>query len=36
VDVATDGSSLVLTSDGPAAPPEPTDDDEVIEAVLED
>ncbi|GAA1976144.1 ATP-dependent Clp protease ATP-binding subunit [Microbacterium pumilum] len=39
VDVAADGSSLVLTSDGPAAPPEPPfddDDDEVIEAILED
>jgi ATP-dependent Clp protease ATP-binding subunit ClpB len=35
VDVAADGSSLVLTSDGPAAPPE-VDDDDVIEAILED
>ncbi|KAA9108374.1 ATP-dependent Clp protease ATP-binding subunit [Microbacterium rhizomatis] len=36
VDVAADASSLVLTSDGPAAAPEPDDDDEVIEAVLEE
>jgi ATP-dependent Clp protease ATP-binding subunit ClpB len=35
VDVAADGSTLVLTSDGPAAPPE-ADDDDVIEAILED
>ena len=35
VDVAADGSSLVLTSDGPAAASEsPMDDDEVIEAEL--
>jgi ATP-dependent Clp protease ATP-binding subunit ClpB len=35
VDVAADGSALVLTSDGPAAAAE-ADDDEVIEAILED
>ena len=36
VDVAADGSSLVLTSDGPAAAPDSPldDDDEVIEAEL--
>ena len=43
VDVAADGSALVLTSDGPAAAPgggaggaADADDDEVIEAILED
>ncbi|WJL94354.1 AAA family ATPase [Microbacterium sp. ET2] len=42
VDVAADGSSLVLTSDGPANVPggagaaDGADDDEVIEAILED
>ncbi|NYF17925.1 ATP-dependent Clp protease ATP-binding subunit ClpB [Microbacterium sp. AK009] len=40
VDVAADGSSLVLTSAGPANVPggaaEGADDDEVIEAILED
>ena len=40
VDVAADGSSLVLTSDGPAAASvsdsEALGDDEVIEAILED
>ncbi|GAA1956234.1 ATP-dependent Clp protease ATP-binding subunit [Microbacterium deminutum] len=37
VDVAADGSQLVLTSEGPAAADEPPlDDDEVIEAILED
>ena len=36
VDVAADGSSLVLTSDGPAAPEPATDDDDVIEAELLD
>lgn len=36
VDVASDGASLVLTSDGPAAAPAVDDEDEVIEAVLED
>jgi len=38
VDVAADGSGLVLTSDGPAATAEPPmdDDDEVIEAELLD
>ncbi len=35
VDVAADGSTLVLTSSGPAAE-EVADDDEVIEAILED
>ena len=38
VDVAADGSSLVLTSGGPAEAsdsPSP-DDDDVIEAILED
>jgi ATP-dependent Clp protease ATP-binding subunit ClpB len=33
VDMAADGSSLVLTSDGPEAPPE-VSDDEVIEAEI--
>jgi len=37
VDVAADGSSLVLTSDGPSAPPADEDDDEeIVEAILED
>ncbi|KAA9134362.1 ATP-dependent Clp protease ATP-binding subunit [Microbacterium caowuchunii] len=37
VDVAVDGSQLVLTSTGPAADASDTDDeDEVIEAILED
>ena len=36
VDVAADGSTLVLTSSGPAAAEEVADDDEVIEAILED
>jgi ATP-dependent Clp protease ATP-binding subunit ClpB len=36
VDMAADGSALVLTSDGPAVVPDVDDDDEVIEAVLED
>ena len=36
VDVAADGSSLVLTSDGPAEESAPADDDEVIEAELLD
>jgi ATP-dependent Clp protease ATP-binding subunit ClpB len=37
VDVLADGSGLVLTSDGPAAPDTAADDDdEVIEAILED
>ncbi len=36
VDVAADGSSLVLTSDGAPTPPDVSDDDEVIEAVLDD
>ncbi|WP_322410392.1 ATP-dependent Clp protease ATP-binding subunit [Microbacterium invictum] len=40
VDVAADGSTLVLTSDGPATVPgggaAGADDDEVIEAILED
>jgi ATP-dependent Clp protease ATP-binding subunit ClpB len=37
VDVAVDGTGLVLTSDGPAAASESSeDDDEVIEAILED
>lgn len=36
VDVAADGSSLVLTSDGPAAPDAAADDDDVIEAELLD
>ncbi|TFV84817.1 AAA family ATPase [Microbacterium sp. dk485] len=36
VDVAADGSSLVLTSDGAPTPPDMSDDDEVIEAVLDD
>ena len=36
VDVAADGSSLVLTSDGPAEESTPADDDEVIEAELLD
>jgi len=37
VDVAADGSSLVLTSDGPSAPPAGEDDDEeIVEAILED
>ncbi len=36
VDVAADGSSLVLTSDGPAAAPVLDEDDDVVEAVLED
>ncbi|MET0830004.1 MAG: AAA family ATPase, partial [Microbacterium sp.] len=35
VDVAADGSTLVLTSSGPAAA-EDVEDDEVIEAILED
>ncbi|MGP3533720.1 ATP-dependent Clp protease ATP-binding subunit [Microbacterium sp. RD1] len=35
VDVAADGSSLVLTSDGPSIVPDASDDD-VIEAVLDD
>jgi ATP-dependent Clp protease ATP-binding subunit ClpB len=34
VDVAADGSSLVLTSDGPAAAAEPDEEDDVIEAEL--
>ncbi|MFD4958188.1 ATP-dependent Clp protease ATP-binding subunit [Microbacterium sp. NPDC058389] len=36
VDVAADGSSLVLTSDGPAAAETAADDDDVIEAELLD
>jgi ATP-dependent Clp protease ATP-binding subunit ClpB len=36
VDVAADGSSLVLTSDGPAAPDAVAEDDDVIEAELLD
>jgi ATP-dependent Clp protease ATP-binding subunit ClpB len=36
VDVAADGSSLVLTSDGPAAAEPAADDDDVIEAELLD
>ncbi|TQK18197.1 ATP-dependent Clp protease ATP-binding subunit ClpB [Microbacterium sp. SLBN-154] len=38
VDVAADGSALVLTSDGPAAGPGggAAEEDEVIEAILED
>ncbi|MCK6066095.1 MULTISPECIES: ATP-dependent Clp protease ATP-binding subunit [Microbacterium] len=36
VDVAADGSSLVLTSDGAPTPPDMSDDGEVIEAVLDD
>ena len=36
VDVAVDGSALVLTSDGPAAAPEAQHDDDVIEAELLD
>jgi len=36
VDVAADGSSLVLTSDGPAAAEAAADDDDVIEAELLD
>jgi ATP-dependent Clp protease ATP-binding subunit ClpB len=37
VDVAADASGLVLTSSGPAAASDPVDDDdEVIEAILED
>ncbi|GAA3200035.1 ATP-dependent Clp protease ATP-binding subunit [Microbacterium terregens] len=37
VDVAADGSTLVLTSSGPAAASEPTaDEDDVVEAILED
>ncbi|HKP06335.1 MAG TPA: AAA family ATPase, partial [Microbacterium sp.] len=36
VDVAADGSSLVLTSDGPAAAEPVADDDDVIEAELLD
>jgi ATP-dependent Clp protease ATP-binding subunit ClpB len=37
VDVAADASGLTLTSSGPAAASEPVDDeDEVIEAILED
>jgi ATP-dependent Clp protease ATP-binding subunit ClpB len=36
VDVAADGSSLVLTSDGPVAAEPPTEDDDVIEAELLD
>ncbi|MFS0734717.1 AAA family ATPase [Microbacterium sp. 1P10UB] len=35
VDVAADGSTLALTSDGPGAP-ESEDDDDVIEAILEE
>ena len=34
VDAAADGSSLVLTSSGPAAEPESADDEDVIEAEL--
>ncbi|WP_409047624.1 ATP-dependent Clp protease ATP-binding subunit [Microbacterium sp. HA-8] len=34
VDVAADGSALVLTSDGPAATASPSSDDDVIEAEL--
>jgi len=34
VDAAADGSSLVLTSSGPAAEPESAEDDDVIEAEL--
>ncbi|MEV5070073.1 AAA family ATPase [Microbacterium sp. LMI12-1-1.1] len=34
VDVAADGSSLVLTSDGPSVAEQPADDDDVIEAEL--
>ncbi|MEV4686522.1 ATP-dependent Clp protease ATP-binding subunit [Microbacterium sp. LWH3-1.2] len=36
VDVAADGSQLVLTSDGPTAPEPAADDDDVIEAELLD
>ncbi len=36
VDVAADGSQLVLTSDGPAATEAPAEDDDVIEAELLD
>ncbi|KAA9154554.1 AAA domain-containing protein [Microbacterium lushaniae] len=36
VDVAADGSSLVLTADGAPTPPDMSDDDEAIEAVLDD
>jgi ATP-dependent Clp protease ATP-binding subunit ClpB len=36
VDVAADGSSLVLTSSGPAAAETVADDDDVIEAELLD
>jgi len=36
VDVAADGGQLVLTSAGPSAPPAAPEDDDVVEAVLED
>ncbi|MFE7845676.1 ATP-dependent Clp protease ATP-binding subunit [Microbacterium sp. NPDC057407] len=36
VDVAADASGLTLVSEGPAPAPEVPDDDDVIEAVLED
>lgn len=36
VDVAADASGLTLVSEGPAPSPEVADDDDVIEAVLED
>jgi ATP-dependent Clp protease ATP-binding subunit ClpB len=36
VDVTADGSTLVLTSDGPAAASAPSDDDDVVEAELLD
>ncbi|AZS38523.1 Chaperone protein ClpB [Microbacterium lemovicicum] len=36
VDVAADGSTLALTSDGPGAPEPDDSDDDVIEAILEE
>ncbi|MDZ8172975.1 ATP-dependent Clp protease ATP-binding subunit [Microbacterium xanthum] len=36
VDMAADGSSLVLTSDGPPAAPEDSEDDDVIDAEIVD